>query len=445
MCDTFVVLPEATANHAVIFGKNSDREPGEAQSLEFHRAQTHPEGAKLRCTFTEIPQARETFAVLLSRPFWMWGAEMGVNEKGVTIGNEAVFTKMPASRKAGHLLGMDLLRLALERAASAQAALDCMIALLSDYGQGGIAGYRDRRMTYHNSFLIADPTEAWIFETAGPYWAARRVRTRAAISNALTIGEDWDRIHPDAILNAQDSGFTERGKPFHFARAYSDWFFTTFSASRARRRRATRCIAAEGRPFDLPDAFALLRDHGDGQNDPYQPDDRLLGDTICAHAANPLARNATQTTGSLVTVLSPGNLIAWATGTSAPCTSLFKPIRLEDAAHLDFGLAPTATFDSRSLWWRHERLHRTLLVDWKSRTEGLAIGRNLIENDWIRRAQTEMSMELSREAFTQADAWAEQKRKEVAARPIQHRPGLVHRRYWQAENTRAEMPDLNAP
>ena len=114
MCDTFVVLPPFTRDGSVIFGKNSDREPNEAQALEFHPAQEYPAGQTVRCTYLEIPQVRETHAVLLCRPFWMWGAEMGANEKGVVIGNEAVFTKMPIDRKGG-LTGMDLLRLALEK------------------------------------------------------------------------------------------------------------------------------------------------------------------------------------------------------------------------------------------------------------------------------------------------------------------------------------------
>lgn len=51
----------------------------------------------------------KTHAVILSRPSWLWGAEMGANEHGVCIGNEAVWTKEPVGEGEA-LLGMDLLR-----------------------------------------------------------------------------------------------------------------------------------------------------------------------------------------------------------------------------------------------------------------------------------------------------------------------------------------------
>lgn len=65
-----------------------------------------------QCTYIEVDQVKETFAVILSKPAWMWGAEMGANEHGVVAGNEAVWTKFNDARsdKKEKLLGMDLLR-----------------------------------------------------------------------------------------------------------------------------------------------------------------------------------------------------------------------------------------------------------------------------------------------------------------------------------------------
>lgn len=439
MCDTFVVLPPFTSDGSVVFGKNSDREPNEAQALEFHPAQTWPAGQTVRCTYLEIPQARETRAVLLCRPFWMWGAEMGANDKGVVIGNEAVFTRMPLDRKRG-LTGMDLLRLALERADTAGQAVETMIRLLADHGQGGICGFEDRRMTYHNSFICADPQGAWVLETAGPLWARRRVEGFAAISNGLTIGQDYDACHPEAVRIARQKGWLKKGQPFDFARCLSDWFYTTFSACRARQARSTGliCTGSAERShsrFDVPSAFRILRDHGE---ELYLPDTHFLGNRICAHAANRLARNATQTTGSLVAHLKGGIQTYWATGTSAPCTGVFKPVRFSRLPEI--GPAPGGTFDPATLWWRHERLHRAVLADYAARIESYREERDALEFELLEKAEKAQAGEqaaLTEEAFTKAleatDRWAEQ----VRCLPTRHRPRGRYRRYWQRQNRKA--------
>jgi secernin len=197
MCDTFVALPDATVDGSVIFGKNSDRPEGESQDVVTFPAQAYRQGQHVQCTYMEIPQAEHTYEVILSKPRWMWGAEMGANDCGVVIGNEAVWTTQPY--QATGLLGMDLVRLGLERGETAFAALQSIIELLKQYGQGGNCA-EHRSFTYHNSFLIADGKEAWVLETAGKYWVAERVTegTRS-ISNHLSIRTAGDMHHPDVI------------------------------------------------------------------------------------------------------------------------------------------------------------------------------------------------------------------------------------------------------
>jgi secernin len=121
VCDTFVALPDVTLGGELIFGKNSDRPAGEVQDVVAFPASTHATGDTVQCTYLQIPQARQTCAVILSKPRWMWGAEMGANEHGVVIGNEAVWTTEPYAETG--LLGMDLVRLGLERAATSAEAL----------------------------------------------------------------------------------------------------------------------------------------------------------------------------------------------------------------------------------------------------------------------------------------------------------------------------------
>lgn len=51
--------------------------------------------------------------MILSKPAWMWGAEMGANNKNVVIGNEAVWTNNnegDGDARQKRLLGMDLVR-----------------------------------------------------------------------------------------------------------------------------------------------------------------------------------------------------------------------------------------------------------------------------------------------------------------------------------------------
>lgn len=45
MCDTFVAVTEATADGSVILGKNSDREPNEAQPIVHLPAADHEPNA----------------------------------------------------------------------------------------------------------------------------------------------------------------------------------------------------------------------------------------------------------------------------------------------------------------------------------------------------------------------------------------------------------------
>lgn len=367
MCDTFVKITSSK----LIFGKNSDREPNEAQAIvRFTRRE--PTEKKLQCTYIEIPQVALTHEVILSKPFQMWGAEMGANEHGLVIGNEAVFTKIGFQKKNQGLTGMDMLRLALERCSSADSALDLMIQLLADYGQDACGGYRNRRFFYHNSFLIADRKTAWVFETAGPHWAAKKIQGHYAISNGLTLDGGYDRISPHAEEYAIMRGWSKKGAPFSFAKAYSDWFYTRMSKCKVRRTYSTQAI--QNNPgLDALRAIQILRQHGDEPENHYDPSHGGTGN-VCMHSTGPT--NPSQTTGSMVfeLPLDGSTPTVWLTGTSMPCLSVYLPFFFGGKTLLTPDWPQPGSKPDESLWWQAERLHRKIALNY-------ARGRQLIVTD----------------------------------------------------------------
>ena len=379
MCDTFVALGNATRDGSVIFGKNSDRDPNEAHELALIPHALHPDGVDVACTYITVPQIRETNAVLLSKPFWIWGAEMGANEHGVVIGNEAVFTKVPNDKKPG-LIGMDFLRLALERASTADEALDVMVDLLETYGQGGNCGF-SHEMYYHNGFLIADPQSAWVFETAGKHWAAEKVRDVRSISNVISIGSTWDRSSPELVSHAVSQGWCKREDEFDFGACYSDLVFTKFSAGQHRLCRTDDLLHRNLGEIDIPLAMDLLRDHGPNANESWQPGEGLVGAEVCMHASFGPVR-ISQTTGSMISHLKNERYTHWLTGTAAPCTSVFKPVWI-DSGLPDLGPSSEETYDSASFWWRHENLHREILRDYATRISMIQPERDALEGEFL--------------------------------------------------------------
>lgn len=442
MCDTFVVLHEKNGGRGTLLGKNSDREPNEAHQVVFVPSQDHPEGSSVRCTYREIPQVRHTFAVLLMKPFWIWGAEMGVNEHGVAIGNEAVFTRIPY-RKGAHLTGMDLLRLALERAVSAEGALNVIVELLEQYGQGGNCGLT-HEFYYHNSFLIADPREAWVLETADTHWVAEKVKGIRTISNALTIGETWDRISSHAIAFARQQGWVPRGKDFSFSQAYSDFLYTTFGAGRFRQSCTTHLLLESQSPVHLLQAFRVLRAHGHGENDSnWRPDVAIHGADVCMHAGwGPIRIN--QTTGSAVFELREDGVRVWVTATAAPCTSIFKPLYLDTPIPWQLEPAPTAVFDPACLWWRHERLHRTTLENYSQRLALYRDERDALEARFLQDLPDEHASPAERMRYVQSCFSMAEQAEERWLEAIRG-AGEEHRRFytrwaWSKFNQQAKMP-----
>lgn len=266
---------------------------------------------------------------------------MGGNEHGVAIGAETVRTGRRAGSQAG-LPGTDLLRLGLERATTAREAVEVIVALLEEHGQRGRPG----------SFLVADPEHAIVLETAGGEWASEDVRTPArSIGNGLTI-PGFAEAHNDRLRSRVGSG--------------------------AVRRDLTQRLAGDAR--GVVGAMRVLRQNGTGLGPRWSPvNGSMAGPNV--HAGGLLASR--QTTASWVSDLGSG--IHWSTGTSDPAFSLFVPLRVDQpVAEADYPTADvTDRRDDRSLWWRHEQLHRRALRDWLRAERVVSTDRDRLQRAWV--------------------------------------------------------------
>jgi secernin len=356
MCDTILATPEAAGQQIMLFGKNSDRQRNEAQTVEFFPASAHGASSEVRCTYLSIPQASHTHAVLLCRPFWLWGAEMGANEHGVVIGNEGLHARSPAPEEPA-LTGMDLLRLGLERATSAAEAVTVITELLERYGQGGNCGHLTPSY-YNNGFLIADSREAFVLETVGREWLLERADSVRTMSNVYSIDQQVERTSAGLANMLRSSGWSDQANP-HYAQVIANPNREHIGFAKARRARSNALLTSREGRLNGADFMNVLRDHGpkpESMLDWHPRETPTV--TVCMHATTDVRPG--QTVGSMVSELHQHDPVHWVTATSAPCISIFKPV-LMDAPPLT-GPLPTDRFDAATLWWRHERMYRAALT-----------------------------------------------------------------------------------
>jgi secernin len=438
MCDTLIATKFATSNGIGIFGKNSDRPPNEGQHIVYFPAAEYAFDSRVKCTYIEIPQAEKTHAVLLSKPYWMWGAEIGANEHGLVIGNEAVYSKIPANKEPA-LLGMDMLRIALERAVTPREAVQVIVDLLDQFGQGGNC-VAEGAVYYHNSFIIANADDAWVLEAVDKQWAARQIEDVYSISNCLTLGNQWDMASPNLVQLAVQKGFSKSVEQFNYANDYSDFLFTNFGKGRTRRATTINLLEQHKGNFNVSSMMGALRHHNDDHFDPQTTS--LTSVDVCMHAGfGPI--HISQSTASMVVYLDGNTPIIFATGTSAPCTSIFKPMWIASRASAALSTVPTAQADSSSLYWIHERLHRATLLNYPERLKAYASDRDELEKKFtqgalnLKKASAKERADFTTQCFREAAQAEEEWLKRVEQVPA--RKNILYTSAWNGFNKKAGM------
>jgi len=315
MCDTLC----APGPGGMVFAKNSDRPPGEVQ-VAWPFGRRNSAGCTLRTQYLTIGDAG-AHAVFLSCPTWLWGAEHGVNEHGVAIGNERVSTTHDAAAAAPALIGMDLVRLGLERARSAEEAVEVMAGLLEACGQGGIADAAHGE-AYDSSFLVADPAHAFVLDTAGTDYAAAPFPAGTAISNRITLGTGWTRASA-GLAPGEDFG--------RFCDAAEDTRYADVRLASSRRFLGSRP------PGGLTSAAtaAHLRDHGTGpwgapgvEGPVHRPPEGIAADfsgvSVCMHVRG-LSVTAASMIAELPRDIDDGAPLRVYVAAGSPCASIYVP------------------------------------------------------------------------------------------------------------------------
>ena len=426
MCDSVVVEGRLCAAGKTVFGKASDRSANEPQPIVFVPAADHAAGERVKCTYIEIDQVAHTNAMILSKPSWIWGAEIGVNEHGLCIGNEAVFTKeMNTSEQA--LLGMDILRLALERASCAKQAVDVIGELMEKYGQGGNCGF-DKQFHYDNAYLVADKNEIWHVETAGKHlWAAKKIDGAYSISNYITV-DTPDLMHKELISNAKDKGYDVQ-TPFDFAQAYIDWASTVKHSGILRRSCSLRMASKNSGAFDQYDMMKALRAH-------YATDDVWTDgrNSVCMHSG---PHAASQTTSAMVAVCDGRDTLIWATGMGVTCVAPFQPCWFD--AYSKKQVFPYENMEQGiDAWLKREGINRAMLAGKICEAEYKA-ELYAMESDWHARVDSVSPDRESRQALCdaiadEAEAFIDKWLAKADGAIGTHRGDEEFAKWWQAKN-----------
>ncbi|MGE3807093.1 MAG: hypothetical protein AB7K24_20715 [Gemmataceae bacterium] len=268
--DMLVAVNTATATGTTYFGQNVCRRVGSFQPLHRNTGRAFATGELVQTQNLELPQARQTFAVIGSRPTGEWGYDLGLNEQGVAAGcldYPGKITHVPA------LTGPDLVRLTLERACSARKGVEILCELISNHGQGSPAAY-----------LIADRGEGYHVAGAGHFWVYQEIGQVRAAGNVCTIHQDWDRISFGLSGHAIDQGWWPGdGSKLDFADAVSGHAMGPESALR-RWGRATYLLEQQNGKIDLHFVRRVLADHYEATPFEVNPRAGMVPIPLCRHA-----------------------------------------------------------------------------------------------------------------------------------------------------------------
>jgi secernin len=262
-----------------------------------------------------------------------------------------------------------------------------------------------------------------------------------------------DKISEGMLMLAQRRGWLTKNASnelvFTFASSSPDFLFAFFGEGRQRMCRSYEILQKQKGQITVRTMMSITRDHW-----PHSSQGTLnygiTGQSICMHAGfGPIRKS--QTTCSLVVHLRKDRTFTvWVTGTSAPCLSIYKPVLALHTLPHEFNDEPNhRRADSKSLWWIHERLHRTILVDYETRASVLSKERMeleslfLHEEELIRQqsdsAQRDWVYKCWEKALKEEEKWLQR----VKTLPVKRQNAILYALAWTKNNKDVGLDDIS--
>lgn len=377
-CTSMIILKEYTTDDSMILAHNEDLGNYSAHHYSYVPHATH-QAEEIVTTFygAEVPQVSETYAytgtTIFDISYYPGAVTSGINEYRVAVVNNASYRRdapdpLPC---AGRIIWTEFTKFALERAKTAQEAVDVIGSLASEYMLGADSG---------TIFGVTDPDEGWWVEvTLDGQWVAQKVDTTTSLvrANIFRIGEvktdsENFKYSDDLFSYAEGKGWYDPKDTFKFADVYADQEKLESNYNLWREWRVGELLEDRiaAKTVDPKLIMSIWRDHYEGANteetiydwtfghtqgSPHQTDSR----TLCRldTEVSTVIQSRAKINGQDV----PADIgaICWR-AMATPCTSIYTPWYLGSLEIPKEYQAGVSQFTKKSAYWASRNLSRSV-------------------------------------------------------------------------------------
>ncbi len=434
-CTTVVFGKHATADGSVLMAHTEDGAENEeypCRHLVYRPRATYPPGAELKLTAETITQVPVTYAYYSNDVHGLHEEQVvdGINEYGVAIASNAIYTKEQVLEKGG-ISWTENIKLVMERCKTAKEGVDLITQLLDKYGNSFLT-YEHHRYWSGLTYVIVDSEEAWIIECTPRHWAAKRCPDDGVFfyANEMLLENDYDMASDDLTTYAVEKGWYDPSSgPFSFKRAYGTELGQDWNVGRM--KRMDFLLSPKIGTVRVQDLMAFLRDHYEGTvcNYHYPPHAYHAGGPYHAGGHYTICNSTTHDAEVWhLRSYMPTDIgcVMWCC-LSSPCQNVFQPIWA--GARVDTPLEYTVGAgepDLHSAWWATQSIRRMVDRDYENRIK-------LIRETWQQREAAEFDLAAEREMLAMI-LWQNGQKDEARELLAELQNACLHGNYLTALN-----------